>query len=435
MSLNRIIAVLVVLITGIFLAASGSFAEKPGKCSPWPECKDDGGDPPPPPPTGCMDTFPGFLYQVEATRKAPAELHLASTDGCLTKPIATLPEFSHFFAFHMTSDRSKGVIVWREEPDNNNSKIVRRLDFTVAKSGMLELVGPVTILPLVGEEAPEDGTLGYSSFDIWGDATHKLLFLVTRRRHGFASGAIIAETLIYDLNALTDISAVPPPDPPGVREIYYENVLNWGGYPEWQDADEPEDCSDTKFVSFPRFVPSCYRLEGSIKFNPSGTRIYFSGKLFLRDGRREYAEMRINIDWNESSEPTEWDITGPEIVYVNGPRDALPRPGDDPPDLPTPEIVTAGGQFLNADDCAVSYAPFADGNMDLNADFWHACIDTSLVAHGNARSWESPDSYLFDRLAEKGRGKYNIYRVGVSGGLADTEELLLETARFADTGQ
>ena len=31
------------LITGIFVAAAGSFAGKPGKCSPWPACKDDGG--------------------------------------------------------------------------------------------------------------------------------------------------------------------------------------------------------------------------------------------------------------------------------------------------------------------------------------------------------------------------------------------------------
>ena len=144
--------------------------------------------------------------------------------------------------------------------------------------------------------------------------------------------------------------------------------------------------------------------------------------------------MRINIDWKGSSVPTEWDIAGPEMVYVNGPRNALPRPGNNPLDLPLPEIVTAGGQFLNADDCADDYAPFTDGNTDLSADFWQACIDTNLLAHGDAESWESPDSYLFDRLAQQGRGKYNIYRVYVSGGLADTEVLLIETARFADTG-
>ena len=43
MNLNRIIVMLVVLITGIFVASTGSFAGKPPKCSPWPECKDDTG--------------------------------------------------------------------------------------------------------------------------------------------------------------------------------------------------------------------------------------------------------------------------------------------------------------------------------------------------------------------------------------------------------
>ncbi len=430
MSLNRIIVVLVVLITGIFFAATESFAEKPGKCSPWPECKDDGGDPPPPP-TGCTDTFPGFLYQVEATRKLPAELHLASTDGCRTEPIAILPEFRHGFAFHMTSDRSKGVIVWREEPDNNNSKIVRRLDFTVDESGNLDFGQPVTILPLVGEEAPQGDWLGYNSLDIWGDATHDSLYLVTKRNRTFGpdinSGAGSLETLVYDLNALTDTDASPD-----VREIYYEDTVSWGGIPDWLDAVEL-DCNSVS-VFFPQFVPSCYRPE-EIRFNPSGTRIYIEGKLFLADGRREYSVMRINIDSSGGPDLADWTITGPEMVYVDGPRNARPRPNNDPLQLPSPEIVIASGQFLNADECAEDYAFYADGNNEPLLSIWPECIVPSLLAGGNARSWESPDSYLFDRLAPQGRGRYNIYRIYVSGALAGTEVLLIETARFADTGQ
>ena len=46
MNLNRIIVILVVLTTGIFLSTAGAFAGKPEKpCSPWPSCKDDGGEP------------------------------------------------------------------------------------------------------------------------------------------------------------------------------------------------------------------------------------------------------------------------------------------------------------------------------------------------------------------------------------------------------
>jgi hypothetical protein len=369
---------------------------------------------------------------VEATRKAPAELHLASTDGCRTEQIAILPDLRHGVAFHMTSDRSKGVIVWREEPDNNNHKIVRRLDFNVDESGNLEFGDPVTILPLAGEEAPPGDWLGYNSLDIWGDATHDSLYLATRRNRTFGpdinSGSGSLEMLIYDLNALTDTNASPD-----VREIYYEDTVSWGGVPDWQDADELEDCNNEYIYA--QFAPTCYRLEGSIKFNPSGTRIYFSGKLFLQDGRRAYAEMRINIGRlnaeGENRVLAEWIITGPELVYVDGPRNALPRPDNDPLDLPSPEIVTAGGQFLNADQCAASYAPFTDGSTDLPADFWQACIDTTLVAHGDGRSWESPDSYLFDR---NGKRHYDIFRVYVSDGLADIEEKIIDNGRFPDSG-
>ncbi len=68
---------------------------------------------------------------------------------------------------HMTADRSKGVILWNE--DHDNQYIVRRLDFAVDDSGTLTVSDPVTILPLVAEEALPGDLLSLGSIDIWGD--------------------------------------------------------------------------------------------------------------------------------------------------------------------------------------------------------------------------------------------------------------------------
>jgi len=348
----------------------------------------------------------------------------------------------------MTADRSKGVIVWTEDPDNNNQSIVLRrdftVDFTVNESGDLKFVGEaVTILPLVGEEAPEGHTLSsYANLDIWGDANHGLLFLVTNRRTGFVPNTGIKKVLIYDLNTLTDVNAGP-----GVREIYHENILTWGGYPDWKDADEPgePDCNgpdtdpDTgvRFF-FPRFIASCYRPE-PFRFNSSGTRIYFSSKLFLFDGRREFAEMRINIDWKESSDPTIWEITGPEIVYVNGPRDALPRPSPLPQVLPSPEIVMAqwDDQFLDADLCAEEYADRSGANSDPETTIWlEECLVFGLFTNSDTsfRAWDSSDSYLFYRSGKKRQDDDEIYRFYVSGGRESIEEKLIENGNSPSSG-
>ena len=185
-----------------------------------PHCSGGGSPPPPPPPPACADVFPDFLYEVEATRKALAELHLARTDGCTSGPIAIVPEF-RAKAFHMTTNGSKGVILWSE--DIENQYIVRRLDFTVDftndPKGELKLEGPVTILPLSGEEAEAGDNLFCFSMDIWGDATHESLYMTVLRMRSFNSGPNAGggtrEALIYDLNVLTDLNALPD-----VREIY-----------------------------------------------------------------------------------------------------------------------------------------------------------------------------------------------------------------------
>ncbi|VUX55289.1 exported protein of unknown function [uncultured Woeseiaceae bacterium] len=444
MNLNRIIVILAVLVAGALVASTSSFAGKPDKpCSPWPACKNDGGDPPPPPPpTGCTDTFPGFLYQVEATRKLPAELRIASTDACRTEHVV-FSSGLRAAAFHMTLDRSAGVIVWSE--DHDNQYIVRRLDFTVDftvdPSGILTVGAPVTVLPLAVEEPLQGDYRFYMNLDVWGDATHNSLILAIGRGNvinsGPDSGASTDETMIYDLHDLTgDLSPLTSPD---VRVLFRRqkgaggDVLEFG---TWLDAGSPASLPDCFFVPYPQFVPTCYRA-AEFRFNPSGTRLYFERNStgdFTSEPGQWHGVQRIHIDKTDGP-LAGWSLTGPELVYTAGPSGVRPRPDNDPLDLPSPEIVTAGGQILNADDCTDDYAPFADGSTELPADFWRPCIVDGLLAHGNAKSWESPDSYLFDRLSQQGRGRYNIYRVYVSGGLADTEELLIETARHADTGQ
>ncbi len=93
-------------------------------------------------------------------------MRLASTDVCRTELVSILPKLGES-AMHMTADRSKGVILWNE--DHDNQYIVRRLDFAVDDSGTLTVSDPVTILPLVAEEALPGDLLSLGSIDIWGD--------------------------------------------------------------------------------------------------------------------------------------------------------------------------------------------------------------------------------------------------------------------------
>jgi hypothetical protein len=148
--------------------------------------------------------------------------------------------------------------------------------------------------------------------------------------------------------------------------------------------------------------------------------------------------MRINIDWSRSSDLTKWDITGPEMVYVNGPRNALPRPQSNPLLPPTddsPEIVMADDQFLDADKCAAKYAARSGANLDPQTTIWmDECLEFDLFTNSDAgfRAWESSDSYLFYRNA-KGR-RYEIYRFYVSGSQEGREEKLIENGWLPDSG-
>jgi hypothetical protein len=139
--------------------------------------------------------------------------------------------------------------------------------------------------------------------------------------------------------------------------------------------------------------------------------------------------MRINIDWLDSSDPAVWDITGPEMVYVNGPRYALPRPPSQPPSF---ELVMADGQFLNADQCAGEYAAYTDGNSEPLVPIWQDCIVNDLLAiNGTGEAWDSPNSYLFYRSAKR---RDDIYRFNVSGGMPGIEEILISSGQNPDAG-
>jgi hypothetical protein len=455
MNLNRIIVVLVVLVVGIFIAAKDSFAGKDKPCSPWPTCKDGGGDPPPPPPE-CDDTFPGFVYGRPNSRKDPGELHLASSDVCRDELLVIGGPQSA--AMSMTADRSKGVLLWVENLGNTVQRIVRRMDFTVDASGNLTVEDPVTILPLAGEEALPGDQLYLLVRDVWGDATHDSLYLALLRNRQFNSGPYagnyMEDLLIYDLNALTDISAVPPPPAPDVRTIFNElgaigkSAETW----DWPDAAGSMSLAECDSAPYPQFSPTCY--EASVlTFNSSGTRLYIAGGLQgeLQDSDVESwnATMRIDIDKKTvGPDLADWIIGGPEMVAAvdfrgsGGPEGLGPRPGVNRYELPDPEtdpeIIAAKDIFINADLCAAEYAQYANGNTSLPDTHWELCLDTSLVGHtgfSNGQAWESSDSYLFDRLGQQGpAGRGYIYRIYVTGPNAGTEELLIENARGLDTG-
>ncbi|VUX55293.1 protein of unknown function [uncultured Woeseiaceae bacterium] len=403
---------------------------------------------------------------VEATPTIPNEIRLSSTDGCRTESLG-ISDFRGS-AFHMTADRSKGVIVWSEEVIDNLADVVWRLDFTVDVSvnpdGELDLGAPVQILPLVGEEAAPGDSLGHGSLDIWGDATHDSLYLTVLRMRSIKSGpdagGKFREALIYDLNDLTGNLAGPAPDE---RLLFH---LSFGPgeedkYGDWLDAD-PMNLQDCRTVLYPQFVPTCY-LPEALRFNPSGTRLYLerglSRDLLDPDDDPWHTVMRIKTDDMAAGLAlADWDLAGPELVYTGTntndrdrpggdvPGGMVPRPDDDVAVLPSPEYIavvqdtdgsrrTSFASILNADQCASDLAPYAGGNLEGPPDLWRSCIDNGQFLAGSfpgtGDSWQSPEALLKSSFQDP---EFDIHRVYVTGALAGTEQLMIETARFGDTG-
>ena len=160
MNLNRLIVVMVVLITGIFVVSTSSFAGKPPKCSPWPSCKDDGGDPPPPPPAESCDVesgFPSFAYTTRINDGkrgtwSGTNVHLANSDGSCSIIIYTHPYRSLIIpSYRQFGDT--GRIVWtqsgeddlgRRHPDDGKA-VVKLLDFTLDNGALDGTPSPLTV--------------------------------------------------------------------------------------------------------------------------------------------------------------------------------------------------------------------------------------------------------------------------------------------------
>jgi hypothetical protein len=310
----------------------------------------------------------------------------------------------------------------KEEPGNGGQYVVYRQDFTVDSNGALILDTPVKILPREGEEVPPGDFLYFTSLDIWGDDTHDSLYLAVSRTHVFGPGSedVTIELLIYNLNDMTD-----------VLEIYRSA----------QDAGE-WNCPD---VDYPQFVPTCYTLDGH-RFNPSGTRFYTQGSINDKQGQGWVGTLRIEInrsDENRDELPLAgWTFSTPALVHTGSDitaRGMLARPDYNPSQLPSPEFIAVHysdiGALLDADQCASDYAPFADGTVELSSGFWQDCIDPDTVTvlssflHEGGDSWQSPDALLFSRLNNR---HYDLYRRTIPSG---TEQLLIENAAGADTGQ
>jgi hypothetical protein len=454
------IRILVVLGLALFCVSCGGGG---GETAPVATVPSPPPPPPPPPPVAIactgVDTFPGFLYVREST----AELHLASSDGCRSELVIIVPELRVYASMHMTVDRSAGVIVWAEEIESQYA--VRRLDFTVDASGHLELEPAVTILPLAGEE-PLPGELhSYFVGDVWGDATHDSLYLAVSRHRQFNSGPNAGknmnDALIYDLNDLTDNSALPAPD---VRTIYHRLKPIGDAVPEvseWLDATDPMTFAECQLAPYPQFSPTCYAAPEEMSFNPSGTRLYLgNGGLWgeLQDpGTSWDGVMRIETDDMAAGIAlADWNLAGPELVYAVDQRSAgelsgpVQRPDYDPLRLPSPEyIAVSQGEdsdaprselvfILDADQCATVYAPHASGMLAAPSDLWQECKDESTFYTGTrpsgGYSWQSPDAMLKDSYQRRDTSIFDIHRVYFSGGLAGTEQLVIESASGADTG-
>ncbi len=318
----------------------------------------------------------------------------------------------------MTADKSKGVILWKEDPDNGHQYVVTRQDFTVNTIGDLILETSVQLFPLAREDLPAEDELYFFNMDIWGDDTHEALYLAVERIHFVNSGSEESTQWVRIYN-LIDMTVV--------GEVY--NGAQVEG--EWS-------CPD---VIYPQFVPGCYRMEG-FRFNPSGTRLYISARMDDKQGQRWDGELRIHIN---RSDEAKWTFSAPELIYTgtDAPSGNLARPDSaDQLTLPSPEFLAIrlwdAGMLLDADKCASAYSQFADGSTapaDIN--LWETCLDPDVFTelssflHEGGDSWQTSDALLFSRL---GKRHYDIYRRYIAGPDSGTEELLIENARGADTG-
>ncbi len=419
--MRGIAQLLSVLSVGFLISVSADpvFAKKGG----------NSGGKPKPPPQECNDTFPAFSYLQEATRKAPAEIYLASSDGCWRERVAVVSDMRGHPKLRMTVDGSEGVIVWTEEPNNTNY-LVRRLTFTYdSTTKEFSHSEAVTLLPLQGEEAQEGEFLFYHLKDVWGDADLSSLYLALSRHRAPSSGEGTTDHLIYDLHNLSKTLDISPA------------ALEWVCPPD---------------VLYPQFVPTCYYPQG-LRFNPSGTRLYIQDNQNDKADQRWDSILRLDIDRIDDQgvkkDLANWTFSLPELItastYEEGgfgePGGASPQPANIPSELPSPEIIginyldrtgnnTVGaGTFLNAELCDGIYAPLSGGNLSGGPNLWTGCEAVGPI-NGGSGSWESPQAYIYSTLGKRTYEIFRVYVDGESGLSGNPPQLLIENGRSADTG-
>ena len=99
--------------------------------------------------------------------------------------------------------------------------------------------------------------------------------------------------------------------------------------------------------------------------------------------------------------------------------------------------------LLNADQCAATYADFADGALEAQTNLWRECQDESTLSFDvtmpqGGYSWQSPDALLRGTYVSPANREtdeiFDIHRLYISGALAGTEQLVIENAGGPDTG-
>jgi hypothetical protein len=422
------------LVAGVFAASTDSIAGKPGKCSPWPACKDDGGDPPPPP-AECTDPFPGFTYVKPGGRNSADLTYLALANGCDHIPLPGVGNGSstgqQFSTVHMTdvlpNGSVNGVFIWSEEPDGNQ---LRRADFTVTSTGDLDL--DLTTYPdalnLGDPGVPDGDLLRYVWPDVWGSSTHDELYLVVVRVRSGLIGGGSHSLWIYNLNDLSD-----------KRELYV-SVDNSDG---WISNSWPCPAD----INHPEAVAGCYR-PGNVKWNPTGAAIY------IWSGLRPQDAPAITSDWaaglrlqiTRGVPLSNWSISAPQMVYLGSATETADEPGGIAA-MPgrgatgVGDLISQTGDprgILDVETCVTLFTPpIPDPDLGFDADLWVTCLvdidpysNISLdVGDTAGHSWLSSNEFFYN-VREK-RQLVSIYKTNIHTGESTK---LIDDAENPDSG-
>jgi len=388
------------------------------------------------PPVSCADAFPGFAYHRGATRKEPAGIMLASSDGCRLENIFDSPDLRSDTILLPEDDGLSGSILWSEEPGNAAQYVVKQRYFQIETDGSLTLDPVNTLLPQPGDE-PNAGEQDYHFYaDAWSDGSGSTAYLsVDEYRLGGAGSVLRDNWVIYqfDRNGIVDSRIV--------LNLTSESL---------SALDASANCPADAFN--PHLVPACYGFAGAI-WNPSGTRLYVSTDM---DGWDATINVEVsNRDADGSVLPLgDWTFSSPQLVFAgpssspslySAPREINIRPGAAPgsdeltlihyTDRTGQQTILRAYAVLNIDACIALYAPYSDGFTEPGDDnLWLQCREQGFVLDqlNRRQAWDSADSVIDTVL--NGRRPNDLYRRYVSGGSAGTSEFLISNGDFVDTG-